>query len=271
MLDPSSRSIKKILRNILISDASPSWAIFSVILLGTALAYSTITDPESTSIVILVLTLLLSSYIAFLVYLVKNKQIRFSDLVGIPNYPYQTLISEQTWYLENPEGTEARFEKKKVIKVLESLSYISEYGWGDAKIPSIQDINTGNGKHFPMKIFEQGSRYVIEIKLDRTYNPGEEISLFYTKRLKDAFTNKKEWVEIITTTNVGQAIMSVVFPPERPFTKAVGIHRHGDYVAETPLNQDLFISSESPEGRNFLRWTIPNPVPRDVYTIEWEW
>ena len=65
--------------------------------------------------------------------------------------------------------------------------------------------------------------------------------------------------------------MSVVFPKDRPFTFAKGIHRHGDYAAATLLGHDLFEEYETEDGLKAFRWDIPNPIPRDLYTIEWVW
>lgn len=263
--------IVTLLRRIISPKATPIWAILSVTILGIFLAIGVFESPEFTSIIIVTLTIFTIIYLSYLAYLVKNETIRLSNVAGVPNYPYKTMVSEHTWYLDDPSGEHARLEKKKVIKVLEPISYISEYGWGDGQLPKLGDIKIGSGEHTPIRIYEQGSRYVIEIKLDKEYQRGQEIALFYSKELNDSFLDSEEWVETLVTTNVGKTVLMVVFPEDRPPISARAIHRHGDYVEAIPLGHDLFIESITDEGKRTLRWTIPNPVQRDLYTIEWKW
>ena len=271
MFDKFCDFIQSLFKKMLSSRATPIWAIFSVLFFGLALSYASITTPIIAVTVILTVTFVVIIYLVFLAYAINKETIRLSDVADVPNYPYETILSEHTWYIDDESGKNARLEKKKVLRALQPISQIAEYGWGDAKMPSVDDIRFENGNHAAISIHQQGSKYIIDIKLDREYKAGEEITLFYSKKLQDAFGTDKEWVETLVTTNVGKTIMSVVFPDDRTFTSAKAFHRHGDYVAATPLGHDLFEETVTSDERRVLRWYIPNPVQRDTYTIEWLW
>jgi len=260
----------RLYKAIFSAKATPYWALIAVLALGALLTLGIFVAPLFTAIVILTMTLVVVIYIFFIARSVSDDGIRTTDLINATHYDYNTVISEQTWVLEDKEGDHSRVEKKKILKALEPISYVKEYGWGDAKIPAVEDINI-IGNHVVSKIYEQGSRYIVEIKLDREYKTGEEITLDYSKNLKGAFTSEKEWVELLITTNVRRTSMIVVFPKERPYKYAKGIYRHGDYVAAIPLDHEFLIQTRMDDGRVALKWTIPDPVQRDLYTIEWTW
>lgn len=263
--------LRGIIEKILSSDSSPVVAGISIILLGIILSLGTFLAPELTAVAIITLSVFLTGYTIFFAYAINKNLLKKSDYVETYHIPFKTLVSEQTWIIEDIEGINSKIQKRKTLQATEPISFIQEYGWGNANLPSKEDIALKNENFDIAKIERQGSKYVVVIMLDREYQVGEKIELLYEKKLLNAFPNDEEWVEVLVTSSTEKAIMKVIFPKDRPCLEATAIHRHGDYASISQVGQRKFKEETTRTGNKVLKWEIKEPVQRDLYTIEWHW
>jgi hypothetical protein len=276
-MDRTSRSLIKRISKIFGSNSFSWLAPISIFLIGVGLIIAILSNPLVAVISVVIITILIGIVISILVYLAKNQLSSNASFDGFPDPEYITIDSKLTWIIENEEGTEARLEKTKKIRALRPISIIKEFWWGDGTPPGPTDFIglSGVAKGVGRK-YRQGSRWVVDLVMDKQYESDKVVEFGYVKRLQNPFTANSEWIESVASTETDNLHLSVIFPRVRHYKSARAVSRIGDLSQEYPLNENIggetpFMSELTDDGREKLSWSVREPILGGVYTIEWDW
>lgn len=264
------KKISELYKEILMRETSPLFAIFSFICFAVLVLYFILKNQLVAFILICGGSIFFLTFLIIVYYYTKKERRRFSDLVETPNYDYKVKLTKLEWKILDCDGKNAKLEKRKVFVALEPIDEIKEYTWGDGTPPRKSDFDVGE-QFSVLDIYRQGSKFVIPIKLDKKYYRGDQVELFYFKKISNGFPADVEFVETIITTNTDKFKMSVEIPADRPVNSCVAIQRHGDTARLFELGENGFHKIITSEGNTKLIWELDCPYQRDIYTIEWDW
>jgi len=267
------KKVKEQTRSYLSATARPWVVLLAVVMFGGLIIASIFLKPVIAVIVIGLTTIIVSAYIYILGRIIKNETFRLSDYAELPNYSYNTILSEITYDISDQAGKIANVIHHRKIQVENDITSIVEVSWSAGEGVRPEDIIIDPNEYTVGAIIRKGPNYFVEILFNKKYQRGDTVEFLYKRKIRDAFTSDKEWAETKISTKAQKVILSVIFPNSRPPKEGSmeAIHTHGDYTVGIGMGIGGFTRSVSDDNRIKLSWEIIKPVQRDVYSIIWEW
>ena len=177
---------------------------------------------------------------------------------------YEILDYDAILEIKDAKGQGAVLTRREVIRFLQNnVVAIHDHAWGDGEVFAEYNCQPG----IPVDFYEDGSKYNILISLRETKNRGDVIELWVEREIEGGLLENLEWLETEIDHWMEHLKLSIIFPEDRPCTRATLSRRTTDKV--TTLSPEHF--ARLPDGRQKLTWETNRPKLHDLYTIKWAW
>jgi len=178
--------------------------------------------------------------------------------------PYENLSYRTTLELKDSQGKVAILRRRQRVRFLQSnITALPEYTWGDGQ----QFAGFRNSLGSVVDRFRVGPRTATLISLRRAPTKGSVVSFSLTRRIEDAFTDNRGWLETQVIHPTKRLDLKVAFPPSRPpktarVVEALSLHSLPVRRLARKMNRQL---------RPVVAWSRDQVRVGESYILEWEW
>jgi hypothetical protein len=177
---------------------------------------------------------------------------------------YEVLEYESTLELLDTTGKLACFSKRQQVRYLQNniIAY-QDQAWGDGEILVNYRCSPGE----PVDRYRLGHKTLILISLREIKQRGDIDEFNIQWEMKNGFRQSQESWETEISHTTRKARIHVIFPPDRPPTRAIFIEasRHLGKLAMNDNRRQL------PDGRWQVTWEIDRPRLNERYILKWTW
>ena len=177
--------------------------------------------------------------------------------------------SSHVWDIPTIDGKDATVKRVFEATCLGwNVTEWKEMVFGSDTEVSKEDYDTPNGE-FKYLEHEPHGTFII-VRLHKSHTQGDELKYQSTRKLKEAFTQEKNWVStnFFSTSIEGKLRMEVRLPENANISEAwVEVLKNG--FLETNETIDAVVPSG--KTRAYLRHTADRPQFGEVHTIKWIW
>jgi hypothetical protein len=177
---------------------------------------------------------------------------------------YEVQRFASTLDLVDASGETAILSRDQTIRFLQDgVLGLYDQVWGEGDLFADYQVEPGVvADHFQL-----GSRYIALISLRQIKNRGDVLRLRVRREIRQGWTQPEEWLETVVSHRTRLLLVSVVFPAQRPPTRAVMVE------VSTGASQELGGRSwrETGEGRQTLVWQKRSPRLGETYLLRWWW
>jgi len=203
--------------------------------------------------IILAATILAGTAIALYAFIIRD---RFGGL-------YEFDSEDHLWDIQDAEGRKAVVKKSRRIRFLQDEVFaIRDYAWGDGNVLAAFSCDPGH----VADTYSSDGRHSIVITLRETKRRGDEEDFHTARTVENTFTGESEWVQAEILHNTKRVSITVLFPKDRPPTRAwIGRRSKGDRGRKA-----ISIEYDS-DGRGRISQLVRRPKRHELYTVGWTW
>lgn len=176
--------------------------------------------------------------------------------------PYEVLEHDATLQLDDEKGKVAHIHRRTRVRFLQDYTIaLQDFVWGDGNPVANYRITPG----VVVDCFRDAERWNFLVSLRQAKNRGDVEEFVMDRTAKDAFRQDVEWLQADTWLPTKSLRLRILFPKNRPCTKA--------WVEERSRHRltTLDTSRRLPDGRVELLWERKAPRRGEVFTLKWEW
>lgn len=181
-------------------------------------------------------------------------------------YEFRALDNQVVVDICDGSGKLARYEKRTRIKTLrQNLFYYVENMAAETETGGrLEGFETEPG--VVESVRQQEGEYLIKTTLGKHLRKGEEIVRIFRCNFVNSFVRDAEYWTQKQTYPSEQFIVTIKFPPQRPYRSFRSFIKVGTYELSCPQPDERVL-----EGRPCLVWEIKKPRLKDKYVLLWNW
>ncbi len=177
---------------------------------------------------------------------------------------YEVVDATHEWDLVSSDGRTVIHRKWITARYLQShVRAILDRAWGDGS--DLLDSYTCTPGH-PADKFRFGNEAWVLISLRESRRRDDKEAFVFQRTVLDGFLSPREWIEAETEGRTRDLLVRVVFPPNRPCTRATATLKSSGLTSV--LTPKHFTTQA---GRQQLEYHLYRPKRNESVTIHWDW
>jgi hypothetical protein len=178
---------------------------------------------------------------------------------------WEIIADTDEWDIRDASGNLVLLTKSRKLRFLQNGVFaIRDYAWGDGQYEDGYSCDPG----VAVDNFRQEGRHNVVVSLRETKRRGDVGDFQIQRTFIDSFRNQSESVHADILTMTQQLTIKVMFPADRPPTRAWAI----SHSAKAAQKQPHTLSPKgAADGRQYVEHTLRRPKFGEEYIVGWDW